>query len=55
MKHRNLIIYIYIKRERELDYNAMHSTACSLIIDQFFIIKVQMVDSTIQNDFRMNI
>jgi hypothetical protein len=48
-------IYIYIYRERELDYNVMHSIYRSRAMDQFFVIKLKIVNSTIQNDFRMNI
>jgi hypothetical protein len=48
-------IYIYRERERELGYGAMHSTDRSHAMDRFFVIKVQMIDPTVQNDFRMNI
>jgi hypothetical protein len=49
-------ISIYIEREeRDLGYGAIHSTDCVCVMDQFFIFKVQMIDPTIQNDFRMKI
>jgi hypothetical protein len=38
-----------------MDYGAMHSTYRYHTMDQFFVIKVQMIDPTVQNDFIMNI
>jgi hypothetical protein len=45
-KHHNLCLYVY---------DAMCSTDHFHAIDRFFIIKVQMIDPTIQNNFHMNI
>jgi hypothetical protein len=41
---------IYI--ERELGYGAMHSTDHFHALDRFFVIKIQIIDQTVQNDFR---
>jgi hypothetical protein len=55
-----VLIYIYIYRERErgereLGYSTMHSMDLPRAMGRFFILKVQMVDLTVQNDFHMNI
>jgi hypothetical protein len=44
----NPTIYIYI-------YSAMHSADRFRAMDWLFVIKVQMVDPTVQNNFHMNI
>jgi hypothetical protein len=57
--HIYIYIYIYIERERErereieLGYGAICSTDAPCAMDHFSIFKVQMVDPTTQNDFRM--
>jgi hypothetical protein len=51
---KGIYIYIYRERERELGYDAMNSDLRFHAMDWFFIIKIQMIDIIVQNDFRMN-
>jgi hypothetical protein len=39
----------------ELGYGVMHSTYHLCAINLLFVFKVQMINSTVQNDFHMNI
>jgi hypothetical protein len=46
---------IIINIERELGYDAMYNTDHLRLMNRFFIFKVQMINLTVQNDFRINI